>query len=472
MAISLISSPPDFSPAFNPLKFEYDSTNKNIAGFRYIFDVYDEGTATLRARYKVFPEYSTGYGEIDLSKFLSSKVSFDVPVENVVSYIVPNSFYAYDVKIGEEYITTYSWTSNLTDNGGNVRITCTHAFVVGDQVTLTQADGGVANPNLEGLFTVLSVVGTTSFTVNSLYADVTNVGIDGDANYSDNRKTQTLAVTTDLAKTVYNAAFSFQSFALYTSGAYLLNGAADYLLTNLPRTDFYATIDQDLYINFGVNSVSTGFVYFQNSNGDVFKRSIAIAAIIAGVPCGPANTGTLTLVSGTATLIKSDTTYYEFWYANAAGAAMSKTYRVNLDLRCAIEDYSLLFLDRKGSFGSFAFQLRAYERGTATKQSFNKDIVGGVTATVWGYDSHEFGQSTYSSVITKTLELNTNWMNEDMAEYFQELISSPVVYLKNGTSYEAVIVTDSAFEVEKQRNKKLIKKTVTISFANQDSVNV
>lgn len=472
MAISKIAAPQDFSPAYNPLKFIYDGTNKNVDGFRYIFDVYPAGVATLLGRYPVFPSYSTGYGEIDISRLLGSLVSFDVPIGNVVSYTVPNAFYAYDVKIGEEYITTYPYTASLTANGLNVRITCTHAFIVGDQVTITQADGGVANPQLEGLFTVIAVTGTTDFTVNALWADITVATIDGSVVYSDNRKTTNYAVTTDMANKAFNGALSFQDFSAYDSTNYLLTANTDLLLTNLPQTGFWATVDQDLFINFGINSVSTGFVYFENSNGDIFKRTVLIAAAIAGVPCGPDNTGTLTLVSGTATLIKSDTTYYDFWYTNAGGTQHSVKYRVNIDTRCAIEDYSLIFQDRLGSFGSFAFQLRAYEKGNVSKQSFNKDITGSVVSTEWGYESYEFGQSVYSSVVTKTLDLNTNWMTEEMAEYFQELITSPVVYLKTGSTYQAVTIVDTSFEVEKQRNKSLIKKSVTIAYANQDTINV
>ena len=472
MAITKIASPATFAPAYNPLKFIYDGTNKNISGYRYIFDVYPAGSSTLLSRYKVFPQYSTGYGEIDISKLISSMVSFDVPFLNTVSYNIPNSRYAYDVKIGEEYITTYAYTASLVNNGGNVEITTTHTFVAGDQVTIAQADGGVANPNLEGFFTVLSVVGTASFTVNSLWANVTNATINGDAFYSDNRKTTTLAVATSTSNQVFNGALSFQDYTSYLPSAYLLSANTDYLLTNLPQTGFWATTEQDLFVNFGNNSVTTGFIYFENSNGDIFKRSISIAQTISGVPCGPDNTGSLTLVSGTATLIKPTTTYYKFWYTNSGGTQHSVKYTVNIDTRCAIEDYSLLFMDRMGSFGSFAFQLRAYEKGTVSKQSFNKDVTGVVTAQIWGYLGSEYGQSVYSSTVAKTLELNTNWMTVEMAEYFEELISSPVVYLKVGRFYQAVTVIDSSFEVEKQRNKKLIKKTVTVAYANQNTVNI
>ncbi len=47
MAQTTIASPQTFSPAYNPLKFIIDSTNKSLDGFRYIFDVYAAGTITI-----------------------------------------------------------------------------------------------------------------------------------------------------------------------------------------------------------------------------------------------------------------------------------------------------------------------------------------------------------------------------------------------------------------------------------------
>jgi len=106
MAQTTIASPQTFSPAYNPLKFIIDSTNKSLAGFRYIFDVYAAGTATKIAEYKVLPTYGTGYGEEDLSKLLQNQVSWDLDTELTSNYGAPNSFYAYDVKVARSARST------------------------------------------------------------------------------------------------------------------------------------------------------------------------------------------------------------------------------------------------------------------------------------------------------------------------------------------------------------------------------
>jgi len=473
MAITKIAAPQDFTPAYNPIKFLVDGTNKNLLGYKYIFDIYDSVTSIKIAEYRVFPEFSTGYGRIDLSKFLQTKVSYDSELYGTIVYDAVNSYYKYDVKVGEEYITSITYTSSLINNSGNVRITATHSYVVGDQVRINQADSGAANPNLEGLFTVLSIVGTTSFTVNSLWSQVTNASIDGTVSYSDNRKTITPNILQLRGKYVFNGAKSFLDFIDWNQNNYILNNNKDYLLTDMPQDGFYSTLNQDLIINFGNANVTTGFVYFQNDGGNLFSKDLNINAFISGVPVGTNNYGSLTLISGSGVLVDNNTLYYDFWYADSVGSQKSRIYRVNIDQRCAIEDYSLLFLDRMGSYGSFAFQLRAYEKGTVQKQGFNRDIQGSVVSQEWEYSTEAFGQNIYSVNVNKTLELNTNWMTEEMSKYFEQLVSSPLVYIKLPNNvYASVTINDSSFEVDKQRNKNLFKKSLTITYANQNTINV
>ena len=99
MAITTINEPFDKTPAYNPIKFLYNSTNKNNLGFKYIFDVYESGTANKIAEYRVYPRFSDGYGEIDLSKLLQNKVSYDFDQTLIESDPATNSYYKYDLKV-------------------------------------------------------------------------------------------------------------------------------------------------------------------------------------------------------------------------------------------------------------------------------------------------------------------------------------------------------------------------------------
>ena len=485
MAISQIAIAQPLMPAYNPIKFIYDSNNNNLQGFKYIFDIYESGTANKIAEYRVMPTYGTGYGEIDLSKLLQAQVSYDLNLTNTTVYNAVNSHYKYDVKVGEEYLTTTNYTFNLTNNAGNVQINVANTFVAGDQVNITQADLGVANPNLEGLFTVLSV-GVGFLVVSSPFAAVTNITINGAITYADGRKTVTRDMMTALNKFVFNGAIRWVEWPAYDYNDYMLNSFQDKLLTNLPPSNFYATLSQDLWLNAVANGSPTppDTLFFQTSDGDTFEKNVTAADHVSGISMGPNNYGLLSVISGALPMIKPTTEWYTVRYERNA-LASSKQYKVNLDRRVRTVEHSILFLDRMGSWGSFAFTGRAYTTGEVTREQFNKDIPGYVeTAGIdrWLYKTTETGMTnTYISTDT-TISLNTDWMNQDMALYFTELISSPNTYIKisnydadcelpESEEYVSCTIITSSFEEFKQRNKNLIKQSIVVKLANNNIVN-
>ena len=261
MAITIIAEPQDFTPAYNECKFIIDSTNVNNQGFRYIFDIYESGTANKIAEYRILPDTS-GYGEQDLSKLLSSQVTYNFNPSITTFYDADNCYYKYDVKFGEEYLTKTSYTSSLTNSSGNVRINVSNTFVVGDQVVIYQTDGGVANPTLEGLHTVIGQ-GVGYLVVDALWSDVTDATIDGDVLYADNRKTITRDITTTIDKYVFNGAVKWIDFPFYDNTDYVLDNVNALFLTNQPL-NFHCTLGQDLWLNLRDNGVKVNErVYFE-----------------------------------------------------------------------------------------------------------------------------------------------------------------------------------------------------------------
>ena len=481
MATTIIAQPQDFTPSYNECKFIVNSTNVNKAGFRYIFEVFESGTANRIGYYKALPTFGTGYGEQDLSKLLSNMVTFDFDPTITTFYDAANSYYNYDVKVGEEYIYEVSYTGSLTNNGGNVRVNVTHAFQVGDQVNITQVDGGVANPGVEGLHTVIAITGTTNFTINALWADVTDATINGAVKYADNRKTITLNTVSTLDKYIFNGVQPWLDMPNWDETDYELDGVTKSWLTNQPQT-FNCTPSQDLWLNLrGDGAGINKRVYFENDNGDLFYKAIAGGDYIKGVAVGPNNFGALTLVSGTAPLIKSDTKNYQVWYSDGAfNPVKSLAYEIKIDRRPVITQYNILFLDRMGSWSSFAFQLKTYEKLTIKRETYNKDVPGYVTGSEWKYKSYEQGSVNYNTQVSKTIDLNTNWMTEAQAYYFQELVTSPQTYIAAVTfvnceyvlgEYISCNVMNNSFDIDAVRNKHLIRQQLQVRLSNNDMIN-
>jgi hypothetical protein len=498
MSITLIARPQDITPVYNPVKWIVDSSVKNYDGFRYVFKIKDS-LSNVIAEYRLLPSFGTGYGEQDLSKLLSNYVSFDLDPTSTTYYDAENSYYTYKIELGEEYTTRVDYTNTLANSSGNVRINVTNSFVAGDRINIKQDDGGAANPYLEGLFTVLSATGSY-VVVNSLYSLVTDGTINGTITYADNRKTYVFGV--EYTKAVFNGALRWLDFPTYELTDFTLDGNTKRWLTNQPNT-FYSTLGQDIYLNALNPSGSPDYVIFKNSNGEYFYKSISGTDLINQIAVGPNNYGILTPI-GAATLpmIKTDTTYYDVYYSNSntgTPAEISLTYRINLDTRVQISEYHCLFLDRLGSFSSFAFQLKNYERGEVSRDEYNQDVTGFINTTPnpdqWSYSTIENGFKSFNINVKKTIELNTNWMSESMNRYFEELITSPQVYLKlasytntenwlypedesgcplripESTEYQPVIVTNTNYEIFQQRNKNLIKHSIQVRLANQDVVN-
>ena len=471
---TIIAQPAQLMPAYNPIKYIIDNTNKNEPGFRYIFSIYPAAgshiPANVIAQYRVLPVFSTGYGEQDISRLMQSLVTWKFAAGQV-----NESWYQYDVDLGYEYIDNIEYTNDIAPDGLNTLIQYTaHGFIVGDQVLITQADGGVANPALEGLHTVISVTNSTNFTVNVLWSTITNININGNVTYADLRKTQVLDDSLITNKEVFNGAYSLGIYAqgLFPSADYLGDTDPSYALTSLGNPSnpssatnaalFYESLYQTVqyYIMCRIYNGVTYDVTYYTTVGDNALHNYGFAAAD-----GLYNLDVFDIVVN----INQD------FYVEIVGDNGSKfRYYFKYDDRCPINEYNqLIYLDRMGSWQSFNFQLRTYEKGQITREMYNQHIDGQVVSNEWVYSSDAMGNRTYNTNVSYSLDLNTNWMDQFNADRFQELLTSPQVFYQNPVSglYHACTVEATAFENFSQKNKKLIKHSVTIKLANQVPIN-
>jgi len=466
MATTIIAQPQQLMPAYNPIKYIIDNTNKNEPGFRYIFTIYPAAgshiPANVVAQYRVLPVYGTGYGEQDISLLMQSLVTWKFAAGQV-----NESWYQYDVDLGYEYIDNIDYITTLQDNGGNVRISFTaHGFVAGDQVVITQADGGDANPALEGLHTVLSAT-ANQFTVNVLWSTIGDDTINGNVTYADLRKTQVLDDEVIEDQEVFNGAYNYYLNTYnenlpFNSSTYLgLANPDGYLMTsNLPTDGSVAPSafpNAQFYYNLRVYAAYNYEVEWYDMNGNLLDNT----------GFNPASDGIYAIFVGPTALVTED--YYVSIYSD--GPTGNDPYYFKYDNRCTINNQQLIYLDRMGSWQAFAFQLRTYEKGQITREQYNQHIDGQVVSTEWVGVPLQKGFRTYNTNVTKTFDLNTNWMDQYDATRFQELLTSPQVYYLSDNYYCACVVDSTSFEVFSQKNKKLIKQSVTIKLAQQDPIN-
>jgi hypothetical protein len=102
MAISIVSYPQAFTPAYNDQYFTCTSDNVGETGFSFIFDIYIDSALVTRSRIR--PRPSDQYGIFNAKRIIESYVSND-PFNDIDSDFIThdNSYVNYVVKIGEEY---------------------------------------------------------------------------------------------------------------------------------------------------------------------------------------------------------------------------------------------------------------------------------------------------------------------------------------------------------------------------------
>ena len=468
MATTIIAQPQQLMPAYNPIKYIIDNTNKNEPGFRYIFTIYPAAGSHIPedvvAQYRVLPVFGTGYGEQDISMLMQSLVTFTYASEQV-----NESWYQYDVDLGYEYIDNIDYTASLQESGGgDVEIHFNaHGFIAGDQVVVVQADGGVANPTVEGLHTVL-YADTNYFVINARWDTVTNATINGNVTYADSRKTQVLDDEVIEDQEVFNGAYSSGIYAIGTSfpaSSYDgLSGTQIALssLTNNSASSATLVSGSQTVPFFLMCRVYSGVDY----NLTYFDMS---GNILAGpITYNPTDGLYNFIISPYAQGITED--FYVEIEGDSAGVPFW-TYYFTYDDRCAINEDVLVYLDRMGSWQSFVFQLKTYEKGQITREQYNQHIDGLVVSSEWIFQTNETGFRTYNTNVTYSLDLNTNWMDQYNADRFQELLTSPQVFYYNNSEIYSCTVDATGFENFRQRNKKLIKQSVTIKLAQQVPIN-
>lgn len=110
MAITKISdlTSNKFYPSQNPINVTVSSNNSGKCNFRFICDVYINGTKVFTD--KLFPDPSTGYGFFQLSRVVQDYITTSLTKTPYASYInaassatAPTSTFSIQLKFGEEY---------------------------------------------------------------------------------------------------------------------------------------------------------------------------------------------------------------------------------------------------------------------------------------------------------------------------------------------------------------------------------
>jgi len=257
MAITVIGTPATFSPAFNPLYFYFDSTNKTEEGFRYIIDVANSDDNVF-ARLKLSPSPVDGYGIADVHQIIKNQVSGGLQVNNNAISANTETFIEYGIIYGEEYVNYWeyadveftfapspfeSFTSLVSLMSSTSQI-----YTAGDSIFVEQ-NSGFTNSSYSGVHTVLSANPTTII-IDVPFGTGTTGTEGGRVSYSDKRKTQFYPLGTAKNFVAFNGVQSHQEFINWSSSTYdMINNPDGLFLTNMPD-GYRVKPDNNMWLNF------------------------------------------------------------------------------------------------------------------------------------------------------------------------------------------------------------------------------
>lgn len=486
MAVTVIDSPENLNPAFNPNYWVFDSDKKTEDEFRYIVKV-KKGSDVL-ATYKLRPVPDTLYGVVDIQKVLQQQFKSGL--------ISPsNHLLEYSIDVDEEYIVkvlfldyefagAIPW-ANYSDPSvnptGATQTMLKHIvnpnYSAGDSINIEQIVTSSYRSELEGVQTVLDVFtdGTNWYTVLNLPWIGSGPASAGYTTYADGKKSIVAGITTPIKK-AFRGAISFKNYIGYNGN--------DYIITNLDTRKFITSLPQSVelsrlkphYIQFYKETNDAVWLVF-NIQGRTVRRDINGTGMFLENILPELSNLDEELIGGVWSPIVdpidlSDVKSYSYFLTDSSGVEVSETRTVNLYSECDYHDtFDIMFLDRLGSYITLPFYKGSYINQEVDKQNFTKKY-GGLVSNNWTYSLQDRGVQTYHVEEKLTYTVNTGQLSQEQCLFFRELNSTPESYVSiNGGDFEAIDIVATNIPLHVKRTQRDRKYSVKFTKSVQDNIN-
>nr|WP_298660970.1 hypothetical protein [uncultured Flavobacterium sp.] len=358
MAITLISNNGTFRPVFNPIQWVVSSTNISRCEFIYLCDVYINGDFITRLKAEAG---INNYGYFRVERVLQDYLSKDFK-HNLVGFSDnDNSACEYYLEFREQYNTNYATTCVGSDTISGVEYT---------SATCVAWNGGLQYKEY------------LDFVQNNY---VLNSAATKFLNFTPNRtriKLDDYFVATFLQKYATTAADTLQ-IKTYNSAFTLLNTYS---------------IDNDSSPNASWYSVSVGV--------------------------GVANLNDYSgALSPSVTWIDSSVSFYTVQLLDSTTAAISEAIVFEIDNRCTkFNSYRLWWMNRKGAYNSYNFDLLSTRRVDAAQNTYDKLLAV-------DYTEGDRGETVISVDARETYLFQTDRVRKDEVKFLEDLYTSPDIYV-------------------------------------------
>jgi len=239
------------------------------------------------------------------------------------------------------------------------------------------------------------------------------------------------------SNTAVNSIFGFEQFNTNVWNGYDVSGFG--FLTNIPER---ITIEQgqELRLSFYDPSNLVKYIYVDgdsinlitpNKVSGEFLYNVNIKNCLDYIGSNTIGTHTITL-------------------ANSFVAAV-KTITIEIVAKCSkFDTIRLHWLNNLGGWDSYNFTKQSIKAMDIERKQFKK-------MQSIGYSKSDRLKTNYNTTIIDKLQINSDWISDEMADWFQGLLTSPIVYLERGNdNFVSVNITNSSYLIQEYLNGRKI----------------
>ena len=398
MAITVYNTPASYAPAYNQMIFTLSSTNSGQSNFRYIADIYVNGSSDY-TRLEVGKNPANSYGTFDVSGIIQNFLSRKAYDNTAKFKQFQNSIASYQVKFGEQYgpssgITNY--TNLVTQTG--------YAY--------------------NGVFDSLSFLG---YSVNTYVLTNSSTQFLTDRPTFETRTGEKLIL--GLMTNADGVAYDLEIISYYDDGT---------IFNTVRTTNPYATLSTrgDRSINVRVDhDWLSGLV-----NAD--------------------------LSFGTTPIFSANYEYYTVKIKSLTGTVVSETITIypGEDICSKYDPIRFKFMNNYGKYDYYTFTGAKTKNTNITRNTY-KSNPNSWSSTNYNYNRMSRGLNQYETILDDTITINSDWITEAESEWLEQLVTSPDVYIYDGSNLVAVNITNANYETKYVASQQLFNLVISFTYS-------
>lgn len=392
-------------PAFNDIKYLVSSTNSGQDNFKYVMDIYINGSGTRTHRETVPPHPTYGTGNFNPARIVESFVSgnFDLDLTKVTQAV--DGAISMTVKFGEEYGLNSSGTTVYPDQAEETIAVFNAVFDYED--FCDYAEGKYRSENSDSEFL------SNAPNNQKIYQD------DNAFVYAINRT----------SGDIYYFEVTTKDSSLNPLGVYRIDN------------DYQANVSND-------------------------DRMVRMAA---GWNLNDIDQSDITITGGTYAafpIMYSSVAFYSIKCIKFDGTTTIASRDYTIDTNCdRFTKHKFHFLNKLGGYDSYVFSKANTFNTGITRSNYKKNLGLQSDASTFTYSQGQRAISQFNTDIEDTLTCKTDWLSSGDVAWLEELVTSPDVYVERNGNAVPVVITNSNFIRQNGEGQKLFTLTITYKFS-------